>query len=464
MSDKLPGKRARAALERGLPVFRGGLSYEARARAARKLGYERPAQLIVDRAEGDFIWDPDGNRYIDLQNGWATNPLGNAHPEVIEAVHAAHKRYGFHYEHELRYDLAEKLARIMPGRALPRFSFEVSGTEAAEAAVFIALCHKQRRYIIAFSSAYHGESIATRLMSGYDGSRNRYLEAWTGGVIKAPYPYSDDLPAGMSEDQYVDYCLWYLRNHIPQCIAPEDSIAAVLVEPGLAEGGNWIPTPAFMHGLRSLCDENDWLLIVDEVLTGLGRTGKMWGIEHYDVIPDLLVVGKNLSGGIEPCAGVAARDEVLGDNPQSGTGSTFAATPAGCAAGLKTLEIFERDGVVAHAAKLGEIAAPILKSWEKYPIVKQARGVGLLLGVSFGDPSGGEDWFIARAVRSRMMENGVWAISDQEVTVRMYPALNMAENVWREALQVMGEAIAHVSQHGHREGDYPAYPTGEAGF
>jgi acetylornithine/succinyldiaminopimelate/putrescine aminotransferase len=219
-----------------------------------------------------------------------------------------------------------------------------------------------------------------------------------------------------------------------------------------------------MHGLRSLCDENDWLLIVDEVLTGLGRTGKMWGIEHYDVIPDLLVVGKNLSGGIEPCAGVAARDEVLGDNPQSGTGSTFAATPAGCAAGLKTLEIFERDGVVAHAAKLGEIAAPILKSWEKYPIVKQARGVGLLLGVSFGDPSGGEDWFIARAVRSRMMENGVWAISDQEVTVRMYPALNMAENVWREALQVMGEAIAHVSQHGHREGDYPAYPTGEAGF
>jgi 4-aminobutyrate aminotransferase/(S)-3-amino-2-methylpropionate transaminase len=464
MSSDLPGKKTQEMLERGIPLFRGGAAYAAKAALARTQGYRLPSQIIVDRAEGDFVWDLDGRRYIDLQNGWATNPIGNAHPEIVEAVHQAHLRYGFHYDHPLRYELAERLAEIMPDRALPRFSYEVSGTEAAEAAVFIALCHKKRRYIISFSSSYHGESIGTKLISGYDGSRNRYLEAWTGGVIKAPYPYSDEIPAGMSEDQYVEYCLWYLDNHIPKAIAPKDSIAAVLIEPGLAEGGNWIPTRAFIRGLRDLCDANDWLMISDEVLTGLGRTGHMWGVDHYDVVPDLLVVGKNLSGGVEPCAGVAAREEILGDNPQAGTGSTFAATPAGCAAGLKTLEIYERDGIVEQAARLGEIARPILEGFEKYPIVRQSRALGLLMGVAFENLDGGDDWLTARAVRSFMLENGVWAISDGEPTVRLYPALNVDEKVLREALEITEAAIAHVSEHGHSEGDYPAYPTGEAGF
>ena len=116
----------------------------------------------------------------------------------------------------------------------------------------------------------------------------------------------------MSQDQYTDYCLWYIENHVPECIAARSDIAGILIEPGLAEGGNWIPSKRFLQGIREICDKNDWLMLADEVLTGLGRTGKMWGVEHYDVTPDILVVGKNLSGGIEPCAGVAARDEILG--------------------------------------------------------------------------------------------------------------------------------------------------------
>jgi 4-aminobutyrate aminotransferase/(S)-3-amino-2-methylpropionate transaminase len=268
----------------------------------------------------------------------------------------------------------------------------------------------------------------------------------------------------MTEDQYIEYCLWYLEHHIPTYITSADNIAGIMIEPGLAEGGNWIPTTDFVRGIRDLCDRNDWLMIADEVLTGLGRTGKMWGVEHYDVIPDIMVVGKNLSGGIEPCAGVAARDEILGDNPHSGTGSTFAATPAGCAAALKTLEIFERDRVVEHAAMLSEIAAPILKGFEKYPIVGQARALGLLMGVSFHDPNGGDDWLLSRAVRSIMLQNGAYPICDnEEVTLRMYPALTMEENVLREALEIMEHAITHVVEHGNTEGDYPTYPTGDYG-
>ncbi|HEX9720265.1 MAG TPA: aminotransferase class III-fold pyridoxal phosphate-dependent enzyme, partial [Ramlibacter sp.] len=368
----------------------------------------------------------------------------------------------------LRYELAEMLADVMPGRALPRTNYEVSGTEAAEAAVHLALTHTQRRYVITFSSSYHGMSVGAKLLSGLGGEYGTYLEGWGGGVIKAPYPYSERIPAGMTEEQYTEYCLWYLDNHIPSCIAARDNIAAIMVEPGLAEGGNWIPNTRFLQGIREICDKNDWLMIADEVLTGLGRTGRMWGIDHYSVVPDILVYGKNLCGGIAPLCGISARDDILGDNSEFMSGSTFAGTPAGCAAAIKTLQIFERDKIVAHSHRLGGIAAEIMSGWEQYSIVRQARGNGLLLGVSFGKPESAEpeakDWWISRAVRGKMLENGVWAISDRQDTIRMYPALNMDEAVLREGLQIMQDAIQHVEKHGHIEGDAAAWPSGVAGF
>ena len=465
MNTQFPGPKTRQVLERGIPIFRNGLRFEEELAKATRRGYRSASQIVVDRAQGDFVWDMDGNRYIDFQNGWATNPVGNAHPEIIEAVHQAHQRYGFHYDHPLRYELAEKLIAKMPDSSLTRFNYEVSGTEAAEAAVHLAITHTQRRYFITFSSAFHGEGFATKLMSGYDSNSSRFLEAWRGGVINAPYPYSDQTPVGMNQEQYTDYCLWYLEEHIPSYIAPADNIAAIMIEPGLAEGGNWIPPTRFIQGIREICDRHNWLLIIDEVLTGMGRTGKMWAIEHYDVVPDILVVGKNLSGGIEPCAGIAARNDILGDNTYFSSGSTFAGTPAGCAAGIKTLELYDRYNLVEHAAKLGQIAKEKMQGWEKYDVVKQVRGNGLLLGVGFQSPNENEpDWWYARAVRSQMLQHGVWAISDRERAIRMYPALNMAEKNLCDGLDIMERAIQHVEQNGHSEGDGPAWPTGVAGF
>ncbi len=468
MDKKFPGPKTEAALKRGIPLFKNGARFDAEMQRAGRRGYRPVRQIVIDKADGDFVWDLDGKRYIDFQNGWATNPLGNCHPEILEVVEAANRRFGFHYDHPLRYELAEKLAEIMPNGALPRTNYEVSGTEAAEAAVHLALTHTKRRYIITFSSSFHGMGLGTKILSGLDGAYSTYLEGWGGGAIKAPYPYSERIPAGMTEEQYTEYCLWYLDNHIPSSIASRDNIAGVLVEPGLAEGGNWIPSTRFLQGIRKICDKNDWLMISDEVLAGLGRTGKMWGIEHYDVTPDILVYGKNLSGGIAPLCGISARDDILGDNTDFASGSTFAGMPAGCAAAIKTLEIFERDKIVAHANHLGQIASDVMQSWENYDIVRQARGNGLLLGVSFGKPQAAdeneEDWWTARAVRGKMLENGVWAISDREDTIRMYPALNMDEATLREGLQIMEDAIQYVEQHGHIEGDGAAYPSGVSGF
>ena len=185
-------------------------------------------------------------------------------------------------------------------------------------------------------------------------------------------------------------------------------------------------------------------------------------IEH---LHDRMVVNRSR----KPADRFAAQHDLaaVGDNDEFHAGSTFAGTPAGCAAGIKTLELYERLNLVENAARLGEIAADIISTWERFDIVKQVRSNGLLIGVSFDRPENdpeAKDWWISRAVRSRMLANGVWALSDREETVRMYPALNMDEAVLREGLEVMEEAIKHVDEHGHTEGDSPAWPTGVAGF
>lgn len=175
--------RSLSLLQSGKGLFRNGSRYEKLASEAAAKGFEPPQQLLVGRAEGDFVWDLNDKRYIDFQNGWASNPLGNCHPEIIEAVHQAHCRYGYHWEHPLRFELAEELAQIMPGQQLPRFSFEVSGTEAVEAAVHLALCHTKRRHIISFTSSFHGEGLGTKMISGYSSANNLYMEAWGKSVV-----------------------------------------------------------------------------------------------------------------------------------------------------------------------------------------------------------------------------------------------------------------------------------------
>ncbi len=460
----LIGTKTRDLLERGLSRFRGGQAYALRAAESAKLGFQPPMQLIVDRAEGDFVYDLEGRESIDFQNGWATNPLGNCHPEILEVVQAAQKRYGFHWEHPLRVPVAEAIAGTMPEGALPRFSFEVSGTEAVESAVHAALCHTGRRTIIAFASSFHGEGLGTKLISAYNSDNYVGLEAWSGGVIRAPFPHSSVLPPGLNHAQYQDYCLWYLEHYIPKHVMAADNIAAVLIEPALAEGGNWIPDPTFLQEIRGICDRQDWLMIADEVLTGVGRTGRFWAVEHADITPDLMVVGKHLSGGIEAFAGFAARDDILGNNPKATGGSTFAGTPAGCAAALKTLEIIERDDVLSHAQRLANIAEVSMADWAaRYDIVSEVRGLGLLLGVGFGqDEETGV--LLARSVRDEMLKRGVWALCDFEPHVRLYHAMTMSPEVLKAGLARMEEAIAAVSSSGPTIGDYPAMPNGNVGF
>jgi len=173
-----------------------------------------------------------------------------------------------------------------------------------------------------------------------------------GGVLFAPYPRNYKIPGWMTPDEYTDFILWYIENQILEYLAKPDRIAAVLFEPIMAESVNYIPPPRFIRKLRELADKYGWFLINDKVLTGFGRTGKFWAIEHYDVKVDMIVTAKGLTGGLIPIGAVIMSDEVAGEK-RAYSGSTFAGSPAGCAAALKTIEVIYRDNLLDYVTKMG---------------------------------------------------------------------------------------------------------------
>jgi len=448
----IPGPKSREYVKKGFKLFPGGKREEAAITEAARAGLSPPASFVVARAEGSWLTDVDGNRFIDFSSGWASNNVGNVHPRVLEAVIEAMKQYGFCYNSAIKYELAEKLAEISPNKKLTRVSYEISGTEAAEAAVSYAITYKQRPLIICFHSQYHGDSIATRVFDTIGGDRKRGFEAWHGGVLYAPYPYSFRTPLGVTPEEYADYCLWYIeelilgQGNIAGIVSP-DRVAAILFEPVMAEGGNWIPPDKFITGLKKLADKYDWLLICDEVLSGFGRTGKMWAIEHWGINIDLMPIAKGMTGGLMPIAAVMGSEEVMAET-HAYSGSTFAGHPAGCAATLKTIELLEEQRLPERAARLGEKTLNRMKEWvDEYKIVDDARGLGFLLGISIVNAkTKALDINIARTIYYEAIRNGVHPIWDDEPHIRLYPALTIEEELLDKGLAAVEEVIKKVEK------------------
>lgn len=435
---KVPGPKSMEYLNKILKLYPGGGAPGAGEK------WETYATFITDRAHMSYLYDVDGNKYIDFSSGWASNNVGNAHPEVVDAVIKALQRYGFVYNHTYAIELAEKLVEITPEN-LTRVSFEVSGTEAAEAGVSYALTHTKRPIIISFIGQFHGDSIGARNIGSESAERRSYFESMQGGVIFLPYPRNYRLPRGMTPKDFSDYIIWYLEEQILEYVVEPHRVAGILMEPMMAEGGNHIPPKEFWRKIRELADKYGWLLINDEVLTGFGRTGRMWGIEHYDIKVDLLITAKGLTGGLIPIGAVVGSEEVMGVT-KAYSGSTFAGSPAGCAAALKTIEIIYRDRLLDRVAKLGEEALKIMKEWvDRYDFIGDARGIGFLLGFEVYTGKGlKHDEEIARKIFVEATRYGVRAIWDDEPTVRIYPPLNIEEELLFEGLRCIELAIRKV--------------------
>ena len=344
----------------------------------------RLTNIVIARAHGSKLIDADGKVYIDLTSQWATNNLGNVPPEVLKATVGALERYGFLIyfmnPHIPMIELAEKLLEVRPSPNLTRVFLELSGTGAAEGAVKYAVEASTRPLILSFMGQYHGLSIATNLIGSLSSSERRYWEAFQGGTVHAPYPYSFRRPRGMSVAEYGEWVLDFIEERLLRHVASPDRIAGAIFEPVACEAGVWIPPKSFVRGLGRLCTKYGWYFIDDEVEAGLGRTGKMWAIEHWGVAPDLMAIGKGISGGLMPIAAVLGSEEVMGQHAVA-AGTTFGGHPAACVAASATIDILLRDRLPQRSARLGSRALKRVQEWERFDLVGETRGLGLCIGV-----------------------------------------------------------------------------------
>ena len=378
---------------------------------------DAPIGLEISRAEGSWLITSDGRRYLDFIAGIGVSALGHGNPEVLEAIAAQARRhlhvmvYG-EYVIESQVMLARRLAELLP-HPLERVYFTNSGAEAIECALKVARKFTGRAGFVAFDGAYHGDTMGALALAGNPAMREPF------GALPGPVthlPFDDE-----SSLHKID-----------------SKVAAVVVEPVQAEGGVRIPEIGFIRAIRERCDRAGALLIFDEVLTGFGRTGRMFALEHFGVVPDLIVMAKALGGGL-PLGALCSGDEVLGTlahDPPLGHITTFGGHPLSCAAGLASLNVIMRERLHERAATIGkEIVRRVLAM--RAPEIVAVRGLGMIIGIEFRDAALAHR-FVAETLTRGVIVN--WTLNADNV-VRLAPVLTVTEDQVNFAMSAMTKAL-----------------------
>lgn len=407
--------------------------------------FTREYPLVVDRAQGSEVWDVDDRRYIDFMAGIAVHNVGHRHPAVEAAVSKQIEKF-WHICLSDFYDpqaveLAEELQRIAPMDDTLIY-FGNSGTEAVEAAIKLAMYNTGRNRFIGFLGGFHGRTLGSLSFTASKSvQRAGYEQAVR--VHHLPYPnaYRQILATKNGED-YGDAVIRYLEDQVFRTtVAPED-VAAVLIEPIQGEGGYILPTPGFFKRLRELCDKHGILLIVDEIQSGVGRTGRWWAVEHEEVQPDIVCFAKGVASGL-PLGGIIARRELM-DWPPGSHGSTFGGNPIASAAALATIKVIEEEGLMTRAQETGNYIMDALAEMEvRHPSIGQVRGRGLMIGVEFikDHLTKNRAAALRNDIIQRAFSNGLLLIPCGVNALRFTPALNIPRQLVDEGLQIFEEAL-----------------------
>jgi 4-aminobutyrate aminotransferase/(S)-3-amino-2-methylpropionate transaminase len=397
----------------------------------------------------EVIRDVDGNKYIDFATGISCLNMGHRNREVMNAVREQLEKYlhlCFHvtpYEPYVR--LAEKLATIAPGNFEKKVVLVNSGAEAVENTIKVARRYTGRPTIVAFEYAFHGR---TRLGMSLTGSVHPYKYGFgplDPAIHRTPYAYCYRCSFGLEYPSCNMRCVEYIRDTFAIHLSPEE-VAAVLVEPIQGEGGFIVPPKEFMQGLRKICDENDILLIADEIQSGMGRTGKMFAVEHYNVIPDMITMAKSLGGGL-PIAAALGRADIMDSIQVGGLGGTFGGNPLCCIAALKTVELTQQT--LKTVEKLDTILKKRLNEmYEKYDVIGNLRGIGLMTAVELvKDRKTKEPAKEARnQVLSQCHKNGliILGAGAYKNVIRFLPPLNVSKALLTKGLDIFEDAIKTV--------------------
>jgi 4-aminobutyrate aminotransferase/(S)-3-amino-2-methylpropionate transaminase len=364
---EIPGPRSRALLER-----------EALA-VAQPLAVHLP--VFVAEARNATIVDVDGNAFVDFAGGIGVMNVGHSHPRVLEAIAEQATRF-VHTDftlvpYEGYVELAERLGVLVPISGGTRAAFFNSGAEAVENAVKIARLATGRPAVVAFEGGFHGRTLMAMTMTSKVHPYKTGLGPFAPEVYRAPFP---DAYRGPSPAEALGRLEAMLDTHVPS-----SHVAAVVFEPQLGEGGFVPADPAFVRGLRSLCDAHGILLVADEVQTGFGRTGRMFAMEHFDVEPDLLIVAKSIAAGL-PLSGVIGRAAVMDAGHPGAIGGTYIGNPLALAAALAVLDVFAEEDLVARAQVLGDRIRERMLAWQaRHPRIGDVRGLGAMLALELVD-------------------------------------------------------------------------------
>ncbi len=409
----------------------------------------KSTEVIAERGEGSYLWDTSGRRYLDWVQGIAVNALGHAHPRVVAAVREQVGKlltasYNMvYYENTLEW--AKRIAEIAPGNLGTTF-FSNGGAEAVDGAIKLARAATGRPGIIAFKGSFHGRTIGATSVTASNAKYRLGYDPLVGGVDFTTYPAAGQAPAGLSEDELADYALAQLDDLLAYVRAPQ-TVAAILMEPIQGEGGYVVPPASFVQRIRELCDRHGMLLIFDEIQSGFGRTGKYFASENFDVVPDIMTIGKAMAGGL-PASGVVSTPEIMATWGPGRHGGTFGGNPVVAAAGLAVLDEFAEADVLGNVNTVGDyLAGRLAQLVEQFPIVTDSRGAGLMRAIELNHLDGRPGGDLLEAVRAQCLANGLLTLSCgvKANGLRFATPLNTTTELIDEGLDILTSALTDVT-------------------
>lgn len=408
--------------------------------------YTRQYPLVVASAKGVVVTDVDGNRYLDFTSGIAVTATGHCHPKVVKAIRAQAGRFihmsgtDFYYPQEVL--LAERLSALAGGDR--KAFFTNSGTESIEAAMKLARYTTRRPYFISFLGSFHGRTLGALSLTGSKAVHRNRFAPLVPSVLHVPYPNLYRPPEGISPDRCSEYVLDVIRNQLFRHLVAPEEVAAIFIEPIQGEGGYIIPPKDFLSGLSKLAHEFGILLVVDEVQSGIGRTGKMFAYEHFGVDPDIIALAKGIASGL-PLGAMVAKSALMNWEPGAHA-NTFGGNPIACEAALVTLDLVG-NSLMQNAEKIGAFILSRLRDMQtRHNIIGDVRGLGLMIGIELvRDRETKEPAITERnAIIQRCFERGLLILGCGTSVIRFAPPLTLKRAEAETALAIFEEVLAEV--------------------
>ena len=409
----------------------------ARKAAATPRGVGVMGTFFAERAEGAELWDTEGQRYIDFAGGIAVMNVGHGHPKVLAAIQAQLQRFTHTCYQVVPYEsyitLAEKLNQLTPGTHAKKTALFSTGAEAIENAIKIARANTQRSGVIAFGGAFHGRSMLALALTGKVQPYKAGFGPFPPDIYHAPFPgHGVDL----AEVQRA-------MQHLFKADIEASRVAAIVFEPVQGEGGFNVIQPEAVKWLRALCDEHGIVLIADEIQSGFGRTGKMFAMEHFDVVPDLMTIAKSLAAGV-PLSAVTGRAEIMDAPAPGGLGGTYAGNPLAVAAANAVIDVMAEEKLPERGALLGTQLKAVLESLRaEVPQIADVRGLGAMVAVEFATAQGEPDADFTKRVQAQALQRKLILLScgvNANVLRFLFP-LTTTQAIFDEALGMLRDSL-----------------------